>query len=193
METKTHSNWLTGDNNKVTTTTSTLTFAVSKQRNCILNSTHSTHSLRHLRRVLIDYLAYRVLILRCKIIQRIDRAQNAVLNVFRALKMLNFEGYLGGTEGYLQEPEDIPKNCTGPVWILGRCYRDAAAELEAIREDVRSRLWFTYRRCFTPVGSPQLTTDKGWGCMLRCGQMILAQTLVQLHLGRDWRWSSESR
>lgn len=139
----------------------------------------------------LAYLRYRIQILRCKIIQTIDRAQTLWFNVFRStLKM--FDSYLGA-EGYLPQPDDIPKDCTGPVWILGCCYQDPAADLEAIRNDVTSKLWFTYRRSFVPVGSPQLTTDKGWGCMLRCGQMILAQTLVQLHLGRSWRWSSETR
>lgn len=148
--------------------------------------------LLRISRLITAFFAYRILVLRCNIIQIIDRAQNEWLNVFRSTLSKMFDGYLG-TEGYLQEPEDIPKNCTSPVWILGRRYCDAATELEAIRADVVSRLWFTYRRCFTPVGSPQLTTDKGWGCMLRCGQMILAQTLVQLHLGREWRWTAETR
>jgi cysteine protease ATG4 len=29
--------------------------------------------------------------------------------------------------------------------------------------------------------------------MLRCGQMILAQALIDLHLGRDWFWTPETR
>lgn len=66
-------------------------------------------------------------------------------------------------------------------------------ELESIRADVQSRLWCTYRRGFVSIGESQLTTDKGWGCTLRCGQMVLAQAMIELHLGRDWFWTPETR
>ncbi|GLH05003.1 hypothetical protein R5R35_006187 [Gryllus longicercus] len=90
-------------------------------------------------------------------------------------------------EGAL-EPDDIPQT-KETIWILGKAYH-APHNVEVIRKDIRSKLWFTYRRNFVQIGDTGLTTDKGWGCMLRCGQMVLAHALVCVHLGRDWIWSA---
>ncbi|XP_011306547.1 cysteine protease ATG4B [Fopius arisanus] len=97
------------------------------------------------------------------------------------------------TQNLSDEPDDIPQT-QEPVWILGRRY-NAIKELDIIRRDIRSKLWFTYRKGFVPIGgcSSTFTSDKGWGCMLRCGQMVLAQALVALHLGRDWQWTPQTR
>ncbi|RWS29655.1 cysteine peptidase 2 family C54 protein-like protein [Leptotrombidium deliense] len=74
------------------------------------------------------------------------------------------------------------------IWFLGENY-NSDKQIEEFYSDVRSRLWMTYRKDFEPIHGIAPTTDKGWGCMLRCGQMVLAQTLISKHLGRDWRWS----
>lgn len=37
------------------------------------------------------------------------------------------------------------------------------------------------------TGRAGLTTDAGWGCMLRTGQSLLANALIEVHLGRHWR------
>ncbi|XP_055338923.1 cysteine protease ATG4B-like [Paramacrobiotus metropolitanus] len=81
---------------------------------------------------------------------------------------------------------DLPQTAE-PVWILGRSY-SALYDLEELKSDVRTRFWFSYRKNFPPIGGTSFTTDTGWGCMLRCGQMMLAQALVLQTLGREWRW-----
>lgn len=82
-------------------------------------------------------------------------------------------------------------------------------------DDLKSRVWFTYRTGFTiiprdPNGPSPLTfsslmrgtldlsnstkgftTDAGWGCMIRTSQSLLANTLMTLKLGRDWRYNDQ--
>lgn len=79
---------------------------------------------------------------------------------------------------------------------------------EMFLKDVQSRAWLTYRCGFEPIakdpnspsnvfsalirgnfqdiGSEGFSTDAGWGCMIRTSQTLLANTLLTIHLGRDW-------
>lgn len=51
--------------------------------------------------------------------------------------------------------------------------------------------WMTYRTNFTPIANTHLTTDCGWGCMVRSGQMLLATALHYYLLGRG-QWLSRN-
>jgi cysteine protease ATG4 len=87
------------------------------------------------------------------------------------------------------------------------CVADEAGWPTAFLDDFEARMWLTYRSNFPPIPRSQdpkasavmsfsvrlrsqfgsqegFTNDTGWGCMIRSGQSLLANTLSLLHLGR---------
>ncbi|KAK3204800.1 hypothetical protein Dsin_018846 [Dipteronia sinensis] len=88
-------------------------------------------------------------------------------------------------------------NSTSDIWFLGVCYKisqdessgDATSSngLVAFNEDFSSRILMTYRKGFDTIEDSKLTSDVGWGCMLRSSQMLIAQALLFHQLGRSWR------
>ncbi|KAH7286070.1 hypothetical protein KP509_33G057200 [Ceratopteris richardii] len=84
-----------------------------------------------------------------------------------------------------------------PIWLLGVCYNCSSSEGHAsnneiykqFETDIHSRIWVTYRRGFQVIMGTNITTDVGWGCMIRSAQMLLAQALICHRFGRSWRRS----
>ncbi|KAG1672826.1 hypothetical protein FOA52_004630 [Chlamydomonas sp. UWO 241] len=81
-----------------------------------------------------------------------------------------------------------------PVWLLGTCYFGTngggalgTQVLAELRRDLGSRVWCTYRAGFPQLGDAGFTTDVGWGCTLRSGQMLVMEALLRHLLGRSWR------
>ncbi|KAK8384669.1 hypothetical protein O3P69_014325 [Scylla paramamosain] len=88
-----------------------------------------------------------------------------------------------------------------PVYLLGSVYHKSLGAdgedadqmeverhgMEAFKRHFHSLVWCTYRRQFPTLQDSSLTTDCGWGCMLRSGQMMVAQALIRRFLGPGWR------
>ncbi|KAJ6226844.1 cysteine protease atg4 [Anaeramoeba flamelloides] len=58
-------------------------------------------------------------------------------------------------------------------------------------DDLKSRIFLSYRNKFQSIQG--YTSDTGWGCMYRTGQMMLAQAFQRFLLGRDWRFETSSK
>jgi len=101
------------------------------------------------------------------------------------------------TNDVIIQAKERLKSRTNPVWLLGQYYpngMEKANQLESLFFlDHNSRIWLTYRHSFEPILPSDYTSDMGWGCMLRSGQMLLANALVYHFLGRDWRINNKEK
>lgn len=72
------------------------------------------------------------------------------------------------------------------TYVLGKTYHPIH-DYNARRNDESSLFWFTYRCDFPCIEPYGITSDAGWGCMLRALQMLCGQALRLHYKTRDWR------
>lgn len=72
-------------------------------------------------------------------------------------------------------------------WVFGKKF-SLPQQRDEFLKCLKSKIWCTYRKGFCAIGGTGPTSDSGWGCMLRSGQMMLAEALTRLNLGNDWTY-----
>ncbi|GKY96191.1 hypothetical protein MPSEU_000579000 [Mayamaea pseudoterrestris] len=70
--------------------------------------------------------------------------------------------------------------------LLGKTYHPIR-DFDVKRDDENSLYWFTYRCDFPEIAPYAITSDAGWGCMLRSAMMLLAQAMRMHYKGRNWK------
>jgi cysteine protease ATG4 len=108
-----------------------------------------------------------------------------------------------------QEEEDVSLEALAKSQAdLTRSEEESLGWPPEFLDDLESRVWMTYRSSFPPIAKSSdpaagsgmsfatklrslanqgFSSDTGWGCMIRSGQSLLANTLCTLELGREWR------
>lgn len=74
------------------------------------------------------------------------------------------------------------------VYLLGKTLHPVH-DYRLRKEYEASLFWFTYRYDFPEIKPYGITSDSGWGCMLRSAQMLLAHTLRIHFKSRHWKSS----
>eukprot|EP00884_Botryococcus_braunii_P010992 jgi/Botrbrau1/19895/Bobra.0059s0016.1 len=113
-----------------------------------------------------------------------------------SLGFYKFQSAVPGLKSLRDYMQGATSSLSGsPIWLLGELYQGSDGEngqqqlaldqnvQRDIVSDFTSRLWLTYREGFKPIGNTDLTTDTGWGCTIRTGQMLLAQVFAASYIG----------
>jgi cysteine protease ATG4 len=123
------------------------------------------------------------------------------------------EAASGSSPASLVNAPETPPDSATSSFSSSLAYEDPGQEggwPQEFVNDFGSKFWMTYRSEFEPIprsSDPKassalsfsmriksqlvdqagFSSDSGWGCMIRSGQSLLANTLATLRLGRDWR------
>lgn len=71
------------------------------------------------------------------------------------------------------------------IWLQGESYK--IDTIDDFQDKFFNHIYFSYKKNFEPFKGTDITSDSGWGCTLRCAQMILHQSLMTLDKNYNWR------
>lgn len=110
----------------------------------------------------------------------ISRLRNTPLGTFATSNNVD-------EKDYRQQSRGLKKNnVMYRTYLLGKTYHPIN-DYHAKRDDESNLFWFTYRCDFVEIRPYAITSDAGWGCMLRSAQMLLGQVLRMHCKGREWK------
>ena len=74
----------------------------------------------------------------------------------------------------------ISKTVFKEMNIFNECYKEQSIQLY---QRLHNLIWFSYRTNFDAIeiNNSNIITDAGWGCMIRTGQMLMAQAIQKLY------------
>ncbi|CAD8070267.1 unnamed protein product [Paramecium primaurelia] len=81
---------------------------------------------------------------------------------------------------YFQDSEKRLRQISNSIYILNHLINDELEvdqKMEKLKTLFESTIWFSYRTKIPQLQYSTLTSDTGWGCMLRVGQMALCQQI----------------
>ena len=70
----------------------------------------------------------------------------------------------------------------GDHWILGKGTQETQASKSDVQKIIDGIAWFSYTQNFDPIFNDlgeSVSSDAGWGCMIRTGQMLTFQCLLR--------------
>lgn len=91
-----------------------------------------------------------------------------------------------GTDNQISQDAAFNNNPNYQIYCLGKKFHPIN-DYHSKRDYESNLFWCTYRCDFQEIKPYGITSDAGWGCMLRSAQMLIAQTLRIHYCGKDWK------